>query len=1091
MNNRLSFSAFLLGVGGLPSIQHDVSSYGENSKEYRNGTALSRSGISNGQDDAFYFLRHLSTGDMAMSFHRSWRGRDLMYVRYAFSWLRSAESRHVLTSSYRYWFLANTRPLPIVICERTLLVHVLRLSQRSSFTSYHLAEKQLTRSLLGEQDYPPLPKALTAQSTIHSRVSSLQSAFGDRASTPKVPPGFERVASFSERAQTPQVPPGFEDLHAHPSRIDDAAKVSPSKKEATTTGIVPVVPAISRPPPSRKSSLLVEPKHEDVKNVSAVEERPEKQGSDQGEAVDALALSGKPIEDIKLKPSLPHEDAGNATTTLADIEEEQKTIEPPKTDAAAKYVHSIPNESAKESSSVVETNSENKAVNKNPLGTQTETGSATAPEVDRKPSVILEEESVVGTPVVLSRANTPPPKRQVEAKRPTLRTLNITSEMIARSESLSQAPPSTTTERSMAFPTLSQIRQSSRQPSVSVSTNVSRPSTPAVSDRLMSQDVSRASSPPLGSSVVGSAPARQKTKAQLKKERKDKAKKAAEMSETGSVNTPVAAATPPILEPVAPIVARQKKQKKQKTLSTTEEPAQPVVEALAPEAPEEEVQVPEQIKLSKKQRKALEKQASKMELERPASPPPRTPTPPPPAEPIEPESRQSYTLRDFYTDASSTEAEYDTSDSNALAQKRAATTALLSSKISAVPRLLSELIASDDLVKDHPFFTPPPFTSPGFKLPRDERKGQAYLDGNGYSSSDAFGTVYLPNKEKRALYNGHAVSVADSGERKDDLLRRCLITPGGAVLRHLTREEGEKVLDLEERRSVYVEEFGELGRMDGLGRLEDEDFINLEGGFDELSRFGERHGVCWVYGQDEQQGAQRRQNYRRNRNASNATLENDYGLGEMPIDPNDADADEFDDEQFEDPEDEDDEEDDDEELEGEEMVLEAEDPEALEYASDDEHLAFETTRLPGNMSLPPLPTDLMNIPGSWDSSFNASAYPARVTPHQAAIAQRGMYNYPDLDLPPPPPLPLPPTHQNSRNAPNTLPPMRTHGYQGSRDSSMNLRALTLEQLEKRVKEKAREIEGARKEMEKAEKALSKKGKDLGRWRESVFKAVPV
>ena len=69
--------------------------------------------------------------------------------------------------------------------------------------------------------------------------------------------------------------------------------------------------------------------------------------------------------------------------------------------------------------------------------------------------------------------------------------------------------------------------------------------------------------------------------------------------------------------------------------------------------------------------------------------------------------------------------------------------------------------------------------------------------------------------------------------------------------------------------------------------------------------------------------------------------------------------------------------------------------------------------------------------------------------------------------------------------------MRTHGYQGSRDSSMNLRALTLEQLEKRVKEKAREIEGARKEMEKAEKALSKKGKDLGRWRESVFKAVPV
>ena len=51
---------------------------------------------------------------------------------------------------------------------------------------------------------------------------------------------------------------------------------------------------------------------------------------------------------------------------------------------------------------------------------------------------------------------------------------------------------------------------------------------------------------------------------------------------------------------------------------------------------------------------------------------------------------------------------------------------------------------------------------------------------------------------------------------------------------------------------MYLDEFGEVGTMDGLGPLEHDDFSNLAGGMEHLSRYGEQHGVVWVVGEGEQ-----------------------------------------------------------------------------------------------------------------------------------------------------------------------------------------------------------------------------------------------
>ena len=150
-----------------------------------------------------------------------------------------------------------------------------------------------------------------------------------------------------------------------------------------------------------------------------------------------------------------------------------------------------------------------------------------------------------------------------------------------------------------------------------------------------------------------------------------------------------------------------------------------------------------------------------------------------------------YTLRDLYTEVGKlTGANASPAETSAGVQK------LLNEHISPMSKLISSMIQSGDLAKDHPWLNPTSFNSAAYKLPPDSRRAQEYLDGNGYSATDAFGYVYLPLKEKHALKEGHCVSVADGGDKKDDLLKKCLITSNGWVLRHLSGEETRKVIDL-------------------------------------------------------------------------------------------------------------------------------------------------------------------------------------------------------------------------------------------------------------------------------------------------------
>ena len=448
------------------------------------------------------------------------------------------------------------------------------------------------------------------------------------------------------------------------------------------------------------------------------------------------------------------------------------------------------------------------------------------------------DRSIVATPPLMSPRPATPTTTASEVSRSSAarpRTLRVTTATTAKQTDT--APPSATTERSvpLPFPRADHVSRqgsiSSAQRMDSLSQSHSRPSTPAMSERLQSEVASRASSPP--PSIVGSAPERTKSKAQAKKERKEKSK-ASKPSEL-TVESSSANPTPPA-EEVGPIVARQKKQKRKsdKSQHIDDEPAQKPVQT---------------------KRQVEDKPPSKTPS-LPSTPNPPTPQEPEP-EPVD-DDRPPYTLRDLFTDASRLPSD----TTNPIQQ-------LLHEHVSSAPKILSSLIASGDLTRDHPFLNPVPFNSSAYRLPGDSRKGQDYLDAHGYTPTSAFGYVYLPSKERKALERGSAVGVAgalpsepansrnskgsNSATHKEDLLRKCLITPNGIVYRHLSAEESDKVLELEERRSRYVEELGEdVGGMHGLENpLEVDDFINLTGGIEELGRRGEAHGVVWVHDSDE------------------------------------------------------------------------------------------------------------------------------------------------------------------------------------------------------------------------------------------------
>ncbi|KIW41016.1 uncharacterized protein PV06_06614 [Exophiala oligosperma] len=841
-------------------------------------------------------------------------------------------------------------------------------------------------SKLDEKNFPPLPLRLDTQPTpLHSRVSSHHSlGSGARSSTPKIPPGFERIS-------TPKIPPGFELSHAHPplSRHE-----SPSGSQAPTQrsisrasgAIAPAVPLVPLGPrSSTPQTKLSETPKEDPKDADTVEISDlhvHKRGNEASE----ISLGSPKLRPTRTKETVPDLSVKSEGTPAKNKESPSKS---PATKGKGKDSSQKSGMTGVPASPAAAT-----------AGISTST---TAPEKSATPIL---DSSVAGTPGTMSpQAPTPVATTPSEASKPSVsrpRTLRLTTG--STSKVAEQLPAVVAAEKASAFPPISAGKKGSRRPSLA-SIQHSRPSTPAVSERP-SHDASRASSPP--PSIVGSAPERNKSKAQQKKDRKEKAKKVSEVTESASTSTT------PAIEEVAPVIARQKKQKKKADNNT---PA--TVAETKSSKQQEPIEKPKADSVSRKtpvqiQEKDQLNAVAKAERVVP-SPTPSTPQEGPEPK-VDEHVQKPYMLRDLYNEAAKAADRGD--NSGTTIQK------LLNEHVSPTSKIIQSMIQSGDLTKDHPWLNPPSFTNAAYKLPPDSRRGQEYLDANGYSATAAFGYVYLPLKEKQALRDSQAVSVADAGDRANDVLKRCLVTPNGWVLRHLSADEEAKVLELEERRQMYMEEFGDVGTMTGLGVLEADDFVNLGGGMDRLSRHGERHGVVWVMGE---------------------------GEGDMGED------DEF------------------EPFDGEDGELDGE----IGFSEDDEEV-FEDDGLEDDAAEGSF-RDHVNMPGAWDNPPRPAS--GRVTslpglgPHSKTTAPLRM-----------PGTTGPQGSSALRKDGHAGGDENTGaGASQTGNVIVNLRALDHEALQRRVAEKHKEMEASKKNMEKLEKMWNKKSKDIGRYRETLVK----
>ncbi|RMZ80868.1 hypothetical protein DV737_g2771, partial [Chaetothyriales sp. CBS 132003] len=640
------------------------------------------------------------------------------------------------------------------------------------------------------------------------------------ARPPGRPPGLHsRVTSFPSRPgssgrSTPKVPPGFENTHGHPIlKPEDLPTVTTATSRASTTApVLPALPTLSRRTPT--STSRQDKSHDDKAGSSTL---------DKGRSADISLGSPKPRQ-----PRVPPKEQTSQAIALADKEVKSDT----KVDS--KHTADLPSTKPALPKSKDAKSDKPMKIDVSAMSTTSALSSH-----DKLATPASKDAATVATPPPISSRPATPATVASELSRasiPKTRTLRVATSASTSSRPVEQPPHSATTERSgpASLPPHHPLKSASRRPSVSSisktpvdSASYSRPSTPAMSEKLMSEGVSRAGSPPV--SIVGSAPERAKTRNQLKKERRDKAK--AEQKTADAISSSTSVATPPVAEEVGPIVSRQKKQKK----ATTETKAA----------------ADNHSKVAKTTKAKQQEDTKEVEPSQPSTPAEQA------AQEIEPDAEEAtepFTLRDLYA---SLPANHTSADIQRLLQAHT----------SSMSRILSSLLSTGDLTKDHPWLNPPSFNSPAYKLPPDNRKGQDYLDAHGYTQTSVFGYVYLPVKERRALERGSSVGVAStpppplssnngsnnnnnntSQQQHDSLLHRALITAKGVVYRHLTPAESERLLELEERRDLCVEEFGEdIGSMSALEEpLEETDFINLAGGMEELARRGEDKGVVWV-----------------------------------------------------------------------------------------------------------------------------------------------------------------------------------------------------------------------------------------------------
>lgn len=337
-------------------------------------------------------------------------------------------------------------------------------------------------------------------------------------------------------------------------------------------------------------------------------------------------------------------------------------------------------------------------------------------------------------------------------------------------------------------------KQRSRKPSISSS----RPETPAdvgsEYDQYTSASASRANSPPPGR--IGSAPVRTMTKNQLKKDRKLKAKQAeAKQDELITSSVPE--------EPIqAPIVGRKRKTKK---------PPKPVAET-GPEASDVDQKVP-----------------AKSKSDQPKVDPP-TPTPESPAKPVQsnytpPKPKVSENIEPPEPWQSNNTLEQLTFDSEV---NNVTVKDLFLERTAPLPVLLGQLHQSGDLdLNSHPLFNPPNL----------HQRADMKCTADDYEILNK--PIELTDEDRKQLLHGQPVRISDGS---DQLKYRCLITPSGCILRHLSAEEEDKYLDLEKSLSVILENMQEYPSL----VITEPDVTNRGGGLDALFATPEKFNIRWV-----------------------------------------------------------------------------------------------------------------------------------------------------------------------------------------------------------------------------------------------------
>ncbi|PWY65221.1 CCR4-NOT core complex subunit Not4 [Aspergillus heteromorphus CBS 117.55] len=361
-------------------------------------------------------------------------------------------------------------------------------------------------------------------------------------------------------------------------------------------------------------------------------------------------------------------------------------------------------------------------------------------------------------------------------------------------------PPPSAAPSVASLPAASKAR--SRRQSIS---SLSRPDTPgdlaSEGDMYTSASVSRANSPP-PSSRIGSAPVRSMTKSQAKKERRQKAK------EAEAKKDPVATVPE---EPVqAPIIGRKRKTKK--TPANTTEPSTTGAENTSEAGKSTQAASSDQDKVDPRT-EASKKNKSTQKAPRDPKPSPVEEKPPVEQKPAVEAWRSKNTVEQLVKDA----------ESGVASVKE-----LFSERTSPLQVLLAQLHRSGNLdLNNHPLFNPSNLSQ------RFDMKCNA--DDYDFLKQP----IELADEHRKALLRGEAIRVnSDSGLLKD----RCLISPRGCVLHHLSHEEEDRYLALEKNIALAMDSFQEYSSVP----ITEPDVTNRGGGLDALFATPENFNICWV-----------------------------------------------------------------------------------------------------------------------------------------------------------------------------------------------------------------------------------------------------